>query len=55
MTEAFVFAYATTRLDGAAEVLSQHLLSRVRVWRAWTAPAQALQGDRLGQYGKCLR
>jgi glucosyl-dolichyl phosphate glucuronosyltransferase len=28
------FAYATTRLGGTAEALSQHLLSRVRVWRA---------------------
>jgi glucosyl-dolichyl phosphate glucuronosyltransferase len=28
------FAYATTRLGGAAEALSQHLLTRVRVWRA---------------------
>jgi hypothetical protein len=25
------FAYATTRLGGAAEALSRHLLSRVRV------------------------
>jgi glycosyltransferase involved in cell wall biosynthesis len=28
------FAYASTRLGGTAEALSQHLLSRVRVWRA---------------------
>jgi GT2 family glycosyltransferase len=28
------FAYATTRLGGAAEALSRHLLSRVRVWGA---------------------
>jgi hypothetical protein len=28
------FAYATTRLGGTSEALSQHLLSRVRVWRA---------------------
>jgi hypothetical protein len=31
---AFAFACATTPLGGAAEALSQHLLSRVRVWRA---------------------
>jgi glycosyltransferase involved in cell wall biosynthesis len=28
------FAYATTRLGGAAEALSRHLLSRVRLWGA---------------------